>query len=92
MSDSARERDPRGFKAKIRDKVKPFSYVGVNADALVVAIDTLCSAGCAIMFSTTRDGGSASVLLLSGNDKSKEYVSTAVELDILLRELVEYFA
>lgn len=54
---------------------------------LVVA---MLRAGDAILFGITRDGGSVRVILMSGDEKTSEYLSTGTELDTFAKNVKDH--
>lgn len=69
----------------------PCYYSDADATKLRLAIDAVTRSGGAIMFGVTQDGGAYSILVLSGNDKAKEYPHTAQELMDTLAAITEHF-
>lgn len=47
-------------------------------------------AGDAILFGVTRDGGSVRVILMSGDEKTSEYLSSGAELDAFARNVRDH--
>lgn len=58
--------------------------LGIGAQELMDAIAVVCSSGCAVLFSPTSDGGALSVTVYHGDERDKDYASSAEEFASLL--------
>jgi hypothetical protein len=53
--------------------------VGVSPNELLDAVGRVLCSGCAILFSPTSDGGAVSITVYHGDDRSRDYASSAEE-------------
>lgn len=66
----------------------PVTWEDVDGRAIKAAISATTADGCALIFSTTSDGGALSVTLLAGSQRHKKYAKSAPLAESLLLELV----
>ena len=52
-------------------------------------VDNLTQNGCAVMFGRTTDGGALSLLILAGNDKYREYITSPGDILPTFLDLLE---
>jgi len=68
------------------------SWSDIDAPDIAELVRVCASAGAAIMFGATSDGGALSICILDGVEKIKEYPRTGTEISSLLLWLKdEYF-
>jgi len=82
-------RNPKKFKGGIKEVL---SWQAAGPESLKSAIVAITDAGNAILFSRTIDGGALSLTLFSGNQKSKEYITTPGEIVALLEWAIEEYS
>ena len=68
------------------------SFGELDPATLQRAIDKATTAGAAVMFGLTSDGGAYSVVVLHNTEKVKEYPSTVDEMEAFLDSLADQFA
>lgn len=81
----------KSWRPNIKDRTERH-YSDIDADKLRLAIDACTRAGGAIMFGVTSDQGAFSVVILSGDQKVKEYPASNTEMTALLDWVAEFFA
>jgi hypothetical protein len=72
----------RRFK-QLRDKAdttpRVGQIVGIPADQIALAVGRIVCSGCAVLFSPTSDGGAISITVYYGEERSRDYSTTAAE-------------
>lgn len=69
--------------------------LGISPQDLMEALAIVCTSGCAVLFSPTSDGGAISVTVYAGDERQKDYASSAEEFASLLmavRDVAEAYA
>lgn len=69
--------------------------LGIEPKELMDALGVVLCSGCAILFSPTSDGGAVSITVYYGDDRGRDYVTSAEELAealSLARDLAEAHA
>jgi hypothetical protein len=65
------------------------SWSAAGAESLRSFVSALTEAGCAVMFGRTTDGGALSLLVLAGNDKYREYITTPGDIMPTLLDVLD---
>lgn len=68
------------------------SWADVDAEQIRSAINAVASAGAAILFSTSSDGGVLSLLVMDGDQKPRFYPKTAEQAEIILSKVENMFS
>lgn len=69
--------------------------MGIKGDELLDALGRVVCSGCAVLFSPTSDGGAMSITVYYGDDRARDYVSSAEEFAaalVLVSDLAEAHA
>lgn len=92
--DSEREyqAEQRANRRRNRGTVEQADWKEAHPDKLARAIVAITSAGCAIQFGRTRDGGAFSVRIVGGGEPVLEYVRPTEDIDLYLDTLATDFA
>lgn len=59
----------------------------IKTEVFAEAVLGLLSAGRAVMFGSSRDGGAISVTIYDGDNKAREWVADSIEFDDLMQHL-----
>lgn len=69
--------------------------MGIKPDELLDALGRVICSGCAVLFSPTADGGAVSITVYYGDERARDYVSSAEEFAaalVLVSDLAEAHA
>lgn len=69
--------------------------MGIKAEDLLDSLGRVVCSGCAVLFSPTSDGGAMSITVYYGDDRARDYVSSAEEFAaalVLVSDLAEAHA
>jgi hypothetical protein len=69
--------------------------MGIKAEDLLDALGRVVCSGCAVLFSPTSDGGAMSITVYAGDDRSRDYATSAEEFAqalVLAADLAEAYA
>jgi hypothetical protein len=63
-----------------------------SAPMLLLAVDRLIGAGCALIIGSTRDGGALCLTILDDQDRHRTYCSNEQELDAAVASILDMYA
>lgn len=80
------------LRDRTEDTPRVGKILGINPQELMDALGVVLCSGCAILFSPTADGGAVSITVYYGDERGRDYVTSAEELAqalSLARDLAE---
>jgi hypothetical protein len=69
------------------DKIEDTLILGCDSELMGDLVKAVLHEGDAVLFGVTRDGGSIRVILMSGDDKSSKYFTSAEELAVFCKDI-----
>lgn len=85
-------KDPPNTAAKWKSNRASLSWSAAGADSLKATIAAVTDSDNAIMFSRTMDGSALICTVYSGNDKSREFITSPGDIVPLLSWVIETFS
>lgn len=72
------------------DSSESDTIVAASPELLGELVQSVLRVGDAVLFGVTKDGGSVRVILMSGDEKTSEYLSSADDLDTFCRKVSQH--